>query len=343
MDYKEFIKKIGTNKLKQVYLFTGNEEYLILDVIERLKKEYIEENFETLNYINILAKENSFDSILNACETLPFMSDKKLIVVKDIVEVLENDDNNIDGKLSTYIEELDDYLFLILIDKSNKIKKTTKIYKAIKKKDGIVEFNKLRGKDLNLWIEYKFRENNKEISHSNISYLIQKSTYSEYGSTKTLFDLENEILKLSNHTLKESILKDDIDLVITKTLDTNIFNLLGSINKKDSDSALKIFNEMYIANEPIQRIFFMITRQLRLMLGYKLYKEKGYNEKEIGDKLQIKAYECSKISSQSRNYTVDQLKDSLEYVLEIDIKQKTRSYDEKLGLEMLIINLVHLI
>lgn len=341
MEYKEFIKIIGTNKLRPVYLFTGDEEYLILDVVERLKKQYIEDNFEALNYINIGTKENSFDNILNACETLPFMSDKKLIVVKDIVEVLENDDNNIDEKLSTYIKELDDYLFLILIDKSNKIKKTTKLYKAIKKIDGIVEFNKLKGRDLNLWIEYKFRENNKQISHSNISYLIQKSTYSEYGSTKTLYDLENEILKLSNHTLEESILKDNIDLVLTKTLDTNIFNLLASINRKDSDSALKIFNEMYISNEPIQRIFFMITRQLRLMLGYKLYRKKGYNEKEIGYKLQIKAYECSKIASQSRSYTIDQLKDSLDYVLEIDVKQKTRSYDEKLGLEILIINLVH--
>ncbi len=91
MDYKDFIKRIGTNKLRPVYLFTGDEEYLILDVIERLKKEYIEDNFEALNYINIASKENSFDSILNACETLPFMSEKKLIGGKDKVWGLRRD------------------------------------------------------------------------------------------------------------------------------------------------------------------------------------------------------------------------------------------------------------
>lgn len=341
MEYKEFVKKIKTNDLKPVYLFTGDEEYLIIDVVEKLKKEYIEDSFEALNYVTIGGKEKGFDNILNACETLPFMAEKKLVVVKDIVEILDGDEHNIDEKLSSYIGKLDDYLFLILMDKSNKIKKSTKLYKAIRKIDGIVEFNKLKGRDLNLWIEYKLRENNKEISNTDLSYFIQKSTYSEYGSTKTLYNLENEILKLANYTLEGSVSRDDIDQILTKTLDTNIFNLLASINKKDSDSALKIFNEMYISNEPIQKIFFMITRQLRLMLGYKLYREKGYTENEIGDKLQIKSYECSKIASQSRGYTIEELENSLEYVLEIDVRQKTSSYDEKLGLEMLIISLAH--
>lgn len=341
MDYKGFIKKLEENKLGPVYLFTGFEEYLIIDIVERLRKKYIDDSLEALNYVNISGNNRGFDSVLNACETLPFMAEKKLVLVRDIVELLESDEGDVDGKLSSYVEELDDYVILILIDKSNRIRKSTKIYKELKKNDRIVEFNKLRGRDLNLWIEYKLRENKKNISNANISYFIQKSTYSEYGSLKTLYDLENEILKLANYASEDLVSREDIDQVLTKTLDTNIFNLLGSINRKDSDSALKIFNEMYISNEPIGRIFFMIIRQLRLMLGYKLYREKGYTEKEIGDKLQIKSYECSKIGSQSRSYTIDQLENSLEYVLGMDIKQKTSSYDEKLGLEILIINLVH--
>ena len=62
---------------------------------------------------------------------------------------------------------------------------------------------------------------------------------------------------------------------------------------------------------------------------------------KIQDKLNIKSYECGKIANQSRNYTIGQLEESLEHVLEMDIKQKTSSYDEKLGLEILIINLVY--
>lgn len=96
---------------------------------------------------------------------------------------------------------------------------------------------------------------------------------------------------------------------------------------------------MYISNEPVQKILFMISRQLRLLLGYRLYKDKGYSEAQIQEKLQIKAFEFKKISSQSRNFTEGQLTNALNHILETDIKQKTSSFDEKLALEMLIINL----
>ncbi len=341
MNYSEFISVIKKDNLLPVYFFTGTEEYLMSETIEMLKNKYIDLSFEALNFVVIDGKEVKFDNILNACETLPFMASKKIVIVRDISEVMENDISDVDGIMGPYIEKLDNYLCLIIMDRSNNLKKTSKLYKAINKLGGVVEFPKLKGRDLNIWLENKFKKQNKTISNANLSYFIGQSSYSDYNSTKTLYDLENEILKVINYSSKEEITKEDIDMVLTKTLDTNIFNLLASINKKDSDLALKIFNEMYISNEPVQKILVMIIRQLRLMLGYKLYREKGYSEGETQDKLQIKPYEFKKISKESNNFTEEQLKRALNYILELDIKQKTSSHDEKLAIEMLIINLVY--
>lgn len=342
MNYSEFLVEIKNDNLKPVYLFIGDEGYLMNKAIEKLKNKYIDPSLEALNYVIVDGKDAGFDNILNACETLPFMAEKKLVIVKDIAQIIDRDEMGIDKKLGSYVEGLDSYLSLILIDKSNEIKKTTKLYKTIKKLDGVVEYSKLKGSELNKWIENILKKYNKKLSTSNLSYFIQKSTYSEYGSTKTLYDLENELIKLINYTLEEEISRDNIDLVLTKTLDTNIFNLLSSINRKDSDSALKIFNEMHISNEPIPRIIFMIVRQLRLMLGYKVYREKGYTEGKIQEKIGVRSsFEFGRIAKESRSFTESQLKKSLEYILEIDVKQKTSSYDEKLALEILIINLAH--
>lgn len=341
MNYSEFINLIKKDSLSPVYFFTGAEEYLMNEIIGVLKEKYIEESFETLNYIAIDGKEVSFDNILNACETLPFMSSKKIVIIKDISEIIENGDNDLDNTMASYVEGLDNYLLLIIMDRSNNLKKTSKLYKTINKLGGVVDFSKLKGKDLNTWLETKLKKYSKKISNANLNYFIGESSYSDYNSTKTLYDLENELLKVINYTSSNEILKEDIDIVLTKTLDTNIFNLLASINKKDSDSALKIFNEMYISNEPVQRILVMIIRQLRLMLGYKLYKERGYSEGDIQEKLGIKPYEFKKISKESYNFNEEQLKLALNHILELDIKQKTSSQDEKLALEMLIINLAY--
>ncbi|WP_313756344.1 DNA polymerase III subunit delta [Tissierella sp.] len=342
MNYSEFMNLINKDNLLSVYLFTGAEEYLMNEAIESLKERYIDESLEALNYMIIDGKEMKFDNILNACETLPFMSSKKLVIIKDISEIIENEGDDLEGKISSYVEKLDSYLCLIIMDRSNKLKKTNKLYKAINRLNGVVEFNKLKGKELNIWVENRLKNYKKRISNANLNYFIQEMGYSDYTSIKTLYDLENELLKLINYVSNNEIVKEDIDMVLARTLDTNIFNLLASINKRDSDSALKIFNEMYISNEPVQRILAMIIRQLRLMLGYKLYRAKGYSEGEVQEKLQIKPYEFKKISKESYNFTENQLEKVLNYILELDIKQKTSSYDEKLALEMLIIKLAYL-
>ena len=339
MNYNEFMNCIKKENILPVYFFSGSEEYLMKEAVEFLKDKYIDKSFETLNYVIIDGKEKTFDDILNACETLPFMSEKKLVVIKDISEIMENDLNGLDKILSSYVENLDSYLCLIIMDRSNNFKRTTKLYKTINKLGGVVEFNSLKGKELNTWIEDKFKKNNKKISASNISYFIQQSSYSDYNSTKTLYDLENELMKVVNYTSGDEINRDAIDAVLTQTLDTNIFNLLGNISKKNSEESLKIFNEMYISGEPVQKILSMIIRQVRLTLGYKLYKEKGYVDGEIGEKLGIKAFELKKIGRESNNFTEEQLNKALSYILELDIKQKTSSHDEKLAIEMLIVNL----
>lgn len=339
MNYKEFIQDVKNDNIKSVYFFTGEEAYIMNNVIKVLKEKYIDESLETLNYIVLDGKEINFDSVLNACETLPFMAQKKIVIIKDIGEMVENNQNDFEGKMATYFEELADYVCLVIMDRSSNFKKTGKIYRTIRKLDGIVEFPRLKGADLSNWVNKGFRENNKEISNVDLNYFIQQSTYSDYNSTKTLYDLENELKKVASHSSNRKVSKEDIDSSLARTLDTNIFNLLKSITDKDSESALRIFNEMYIANEPVQRILFMIIRQLRLILSYKLYKEKGYSESQVQEKLQVKAFEFKKISAQASGFSEGQLRKALNYILETDIKQKTSSYDEKLALEILIINL----
>ncbi|NLY86381.1 MAG: DNA polymerase III subunit delta [Tissierellia bacterium] len=339
MNYKELINDINNNKLNTVYLFTGIEKYLIDKTIDMLREKYIDKSFETLNYVVLDGKDIDFDNILDACETLPFMAEKKLVIIKDINEVMENKGTDFDKRLGEYISKLDHYLTLIIIDKSNSLNKTSNIYKAVKKLGGVVEFNKLKGRDLNAWVEKKFKEYNKNISYGNISYFIQSSSYSTYNSLNTLYDLENEILKIVNYTQEKEISKEDIDLVLSRTLDTNIFNLLSYLNRRDSEAALRTFNELYISNEPVQRILAMIIRQIRLMLSYKLYRERGDTEGSIQKKLQIKDYEFKRISKESSSFSKEYLLQALELILRLDIKQKTSSQDEKLALEMLIIQL----
>lgn len=337
VNFTEFKKIIKNNKINSTYLLMGEEEYLLEEAIELLKKTYIDDNFEALNYTVLDGRIATIDDLINTCETLPFMSSKKMVVLKDINQFFDKEDTLKD--IYTYLDDLGNHVCLLLVDNNNELKKNTKLYKHYNKNNNVVDFTKLKGKDLSQWVEHIIKGNNAKISFSNINYFIQHSSYLSRNVNSTLYDLENELKKVISYAKGMEVQKEDIDFVMVKSLDNNIFDLLTAINKSDIDRSLSIFNEIYLSNEPIPKILFMISRQIRLMLGYNIYRDKGYTDGEIIDKLMIKSYEYSKISTQAKMYKIKTLEGFLNLILEVDKKLKTISTDSKIEMEILIINL----
>lgn len=339
MLYNEFFKKIDSDSIASSYLFIGVEEYMMSLALENLKNKYIDSSFDTLNYIKLEGKDTFLQDLINACETLPFMSDKKLVVLKDISAFMENIKDNSDKELYNYLGDLGDYLILILVDNSSTLKKNTKVYRYFNKDNRAVEFTKLLNNDLINWTNSILDKHNKKMNLSDINYFIDSSSYKSRNINISLYDVENELLKVIDFSKKELISRDDIDKVLAKSIDTNIFELLNAINRNDSEKAILVFNEMYLSNEPIARIFHMITRQIRLLLGYKLYKNKGYQDGLIQEKLGIKDYEFKKIRTQSSSFQVLQLERIMKYLLQMDLKLKTVSTQDKLEMEILLVKL----
>lgn len=339
MDNREFINIMKSKNLDSTYLFIGEEKYLTDETILLLKKNYVEDTLETFNYSLLDGKSISLKDLINTCETLPFMSSKKIVIVNDVYSFIEKIDDNSKKTLTKYLDELGSYLCLIFNDSYNELKKTSFLYRYYSKNKKVVEFNKLKGRDLQNWIERYMKKNDFKISLADINYLIQNSSYVNRSLGATLYDLEHELDKLKNFSNNGQIDKSTIDYVMIKTLDNNIFDLLQSINAGNAQNCIIKFNDIYQSGEPIPKILHMIIRQVRLMLGYNLFREKGYTDGDIIDKLRIKPYEYGKISAQAKTYSIDDLQRYLTKLLETDIKLKTISSDEKILMEVLLINL----
>lgn len=335
-----------TRELKSVYLFYGEEQYIMDYTLKALKEEFIQESLETLNYIVIEGEEASFEKVLNACETLPFMSEKKIVIIKDLFLLSSNKKDTqtaevIGGSvLAEYLLKLGNHLVLIFIVKVKDINKSNAVYKSINKVGDVVEFHRLRGKELNIWVENRFKAYKRKISNANINYIIQQSQYNDSNSEKTLYDLENEIIKMCNYVQENGeVTKDIIDSLMAKTLEINIFNLLNEISNKRGENAIRLFSEMYMSNKPVLFILHMIVRQLRNMLQYKIYKAKGYSKKEILEKMKLSEFEFGKVSNQSSNFTITQLENAMKHCLNADEAIKLNFTDERLAMEMLITKL----
>lgn len=340
MNFIDFNKLLKDRELKSLYLFKGSEEYLMNKYLDNVRKAYVDDSLKMLNYIEIDVN-GSFDDILNSCETIPFMSSRKLIVIKDIYEMIQND-RSISDKLNDYLPDLPDTSILIIKDKDDRLKKNTKLYKTINRMRAVVEFDRLSGPQLKYWIKGILSRNKKTIDGGNLNYLVDRSNYLAYRSEKSLFELENELLKIINHSQEESISREDIDSNLLVDIDTNIFNLIDAIMRRQAEEALLIFNNMYRMNEPVARILFMLIRHFRLLMKYDSLSRQNYSNSDIMREMKISSFEFKKIARNARSLSEAYMRKGLNYLLLMDKKQKTSSQDEKLAMEILIVNLTRL-
>lgn len=338
MNYAEFKKNLKEDQLASLYLFNGDEVCLMDDTVDRIKNKYIDPSLETINFTILNGKEITQDDIINACETLPFMSQKKVVILNEVALFLEHGLTD-EKEFYKYLDNIGLHCVFILIDRKMEVKKTTKFYKYFKRNNIIVEFNKLNKTQLQGWLKTQLKMNQKEMSPSNMNYFMDRSTYFHRNHDTDLYSLKGELNKLINYSDDVEIKKEDIESISQKTMDNNIFDLLGYISERKADKALEVFNELYFLNEPALKILFMITRQVRLLLTYKLYREKGYDDSQIRTKLKISPYELKKIVQQSRKQDIKALKKHFNDLLLMDKKLKTSTMDEKLEMEMLILRI----
>jgi DNA polymerase-3 subunit delta len=339
-DYDGIILDIKKNNIKRLYLFYGQERYLVDDIVSNMKSSILNDAFKSLNYIKLEGSTLNFDIIVNACETLPFMDDKKIVIIDEhnLFKGKKASGGNNDfacnsksmDELCSYIQEIPDTTVLIFIA-GEEVDKRSKLYKCIKKNGDVIECTPLKGEKLTKWIEKEFRKSNKKISKSDALYISERASMSlEY--------LINEINKVCSYIGdRTQVSKQDIDEVVPKSLELNIFQLVDSISTNKTEKALTIFNDMLLDSEPIPVILSMIIRQYRLILNTKLLMESGYSSAEIAGKLGVPTFVISNMQRMSSSFSVKQLEDRLNGCLEADMAIKTGKMDQRIAMEMLIV------
>lgn len=337
LNYDSIITNIKNNDIKNLYLFYGSETFLINDAVARMEKKVVNPGFKNLNYMKVDGSVAAYDLIVNACETLPFMDEKRMVIINNCTffksrksrDGSDKDDGRFE-ELCGYFSQMPDTTVLVLIA-GEEIDQRTKIFNSIRKFGVVVEFSPLKGQELVKWITGQFDKRNKKIARTEALYMADRVS----GG---LDDIVNEIDKICSYTgKKEGIEKSDIDAVVSKSLEANIFQLVDSISMKNPGRALLTLNDLLLDLEPVPKILAMIVRQYRLLLNAKLLSGKGYTSSEISHKLGVSPFVASNMLKISGNYTEEQIEVRFKRCLDIDAAIKTGKMNERIAIESLIV------
>lgn len=319
---KSLNEDIKTGQFKQVYLLYGEEAYLKKQYKERLTKAMLPEG-DTVNYAYYEGKGIDAAALIDLAETMPFFAERRLIVVED-----SGFFKNSQPQLADYMKEMPETACFLFVE--NEVDKRGRMYKAVKAKGRAVELGRQDEKTLLYWIGGHMKQEGKKITERDARYLVER----------TGTDMENlirEMDKLFAYTMgREQITSKDIDEICTVQITNQIFDMVEAVAKKQQKKALDYYYDLLALKEPPMRILYLLSRQFRLLLEVKELMKAGADKERIAKVTRLHPFAAGKYMRQCRDFTVRELRDTMEMAAELEEAVKTGRLGDQMSVELFI-------
>ncbi len=304
-----------------VFLFYGQEEYLMEKEINKLKSELIDNSFISMAFK--VFDNPPFNTLLECIQSTPLMFGNSLTLIH-LDKYLTGNKLSLDEKQNLSLEKalssINNKINIIFICKiaRNENKKPDsrkKLYKILSKYSQVREFAQYKTyqKELITQISSMAKEKDLKINSDSISCLI-----TQLGSNLTLINSELEKLKIAIHPNKT------IDINSIKkycTSSEDIFILADLIVQGNKNEILKQYNLLTEKRHPLE-IFSILQSNIQKFIFIKNY-EKKFNTKDISLKLKLPEFIINTIKDKLKTSSLENLLRIRENLINAEYKLKT--------------------
>lgn len=235
--------------LKNVYLFTGEENLLLQQETKRRTQSFRQKNGE--NSVFSFSSEN-FDNnqVIQAVFWAGFFSNITLTIIKDIPTPANNSNSKYETFINEFLSrkgEIPETSFLVFT--SNNPDKRTKLYKFLKKNANIKEFNKLKKNEIKKLIQ-------QALNPITISSDAQELFIEKIGNDlQTVMHEVDKLQHRCNSQKKKEIKEQDIEYITYTYTKQDAFKFFWTLFKQQEDKVINFINAM--KNETWNRNAFL--------------------------------------------------------------------------------------
>lgn len=299
---------------------TGTNSFQLQSELHQIIDAFVREHGD-MGLERLDGEETTYERIRESLESLPFLADRKLVVLRAPGAQKQFAENA--GALLTNVPENID---VILVEP--KLDKRLSYYKLLKKKTDFKEFNELDAQQLVRWLVEQASADGGSLKSGDAAMLI-----SRVGLNQQLLSKELEKLLLYNPQITE---KSIINLT-EKAPQSTIFDLLEAALNGRKQQAVQLYEEQRALRvEPIQ-IMALLGWQLHIL---SLIKSAGTRSAEqIASEAKLNPYVVRKSKAIADRMTYAELKQLVRRTAELDVRLKSESIDADEAMLELIVTL----
>ena len=330
----QLLKQAIKNKdLGRLYVFHGEETFLLHHYLEQMKKLLLDELTESFNYHRLNSETFDIRSFADAVENLPMMAENTFVQVDDVDPFKMNEGDR--TKMAEILSDIPDYCTVVFTFETvswKPDKRLKKLWEAIDGCGEIIEFAKQDQRDLIAWVTRHFAAHKKQISSDLCAYLIDIT-----GGTMTA--LSGEIDKICAYSGADQIKKSDIDAVTEPVLDAVVFQMTDLLSAgRYAEALLKLQTLLKMQEEPI-KILGAVGGHFRRISTARILLDNGRNASDLQKLCGIPDFAARKTMEAARRFTPGFCAKAAELILETDYNMKTSFDDNERLLELLILQL----
>ena len=322
---KNLVQDLKSENYKHIYLFTGEEIYLRNQYKKKLQDALISpEDTVNLNYYQ--GKGISVQELIDQGETMPFFSERRLLVVED-----SGFFKSASLELAEYLENIPETTYFLFVE--NEVDKRGRLYKTVKKYGSVVEFSRQTEDMLMRWILGILKKEQKNITRSTMELFLEKT-----GTDMNQIGMELE--KLLSYTMgREVITAEDVEAICTSQTVNKIFEMISAMAEKNQRKALDLYYDLLALKEAPMRILYLIARQFNQIMLISELNEQGLGRDAIAEKLGIQSFIVRNGIRYARSFSAEQLRYAVETAVQTETDVKTGKLDEKLAVELVIVEM----
>ena len=322
-------KHLTVQTLPSILVLTGEDvgqfEWLKKDILKKIGYDPSD-----LNYSYFDMKEASYAEVELDLLSLPFFADEKIVILDHLLDLTTAKKRNLTDEdlkqFENYLENPSESTRLVIFAEG-KLDSKRRLVKLLKRDAQIIEATTPKEQDLKRYFSSQAQELGLHFVGDSLDQLLLKSGY-DFG------ELQKNLALLRAYKEDGQITLEDIEEVVPKSLQDNIFDLTQMILKRQIDQARNLVKDLRLQGEDEIKLIAILLGQFRMFSQVKIFSEEGQSESQIVASLselsgrKVNPYQVKFALRDSRRLSLSFLKQAMTTFIETDYAIKSGTYEK---------------
>lgn len=335
MSIQADLQKIRKEKLAPCYLVLGTEKFLQDQVRTEILKKIKIDGEDDLNFLSFDMENSSIDEVIAEAETLPLFGDQRLVFVENPYFLTgEKGTNGIDQNtdlLVNYLKEPLETTVLVIFAPYEKLDERKKVTKQLKKTAITIDVKQLDEKAVRQYLLNTLENSEIKMDRQAIDLFLRLT---DLDLSKMMRELQKILLYGQE---QEVITVKEIEQLVPKTLEHNLFDMTQYILSGRTEQALRLFQDLVTQGEETIKINAILLSQIRLFLQTKFLVKIGYQQANIAETLKIHPYRVKLAMQEVRKFDEQTLRRLFDELVEMDYEIKSGKIEKELSFQLFVL------